>query len=126
MILHDNMEGKRYSKEKINIGMRWITIIFFIIISVSSGYANDIKTLENATIDSCIEYTSTTGDLYYCIMSELYGLKKVINIFRSDRTDAESAKLNELVEKYQFNENSYDWVSIETEYNDYWNNGVKK
>ena len=116
--------------------MKWILIILFIIISSTSvnsqhtaghvGPSISLLNLENNIVASCIEHATTTGDRYYCIMSELYGLKQVMNIVRAGQTAGEKKKLNELLYKHEISEGSYDFVSIELEYKDYINKPDKK
>jgi hypothetical protein len=50
---------------------------------MSPANADTLNDYENHIIESCVEYTNTTSDRYYCIMSELYGMKQVVHIFRS-------------------------------------------
>ena len=73
--------------------------------------------LENSIIDSCVSHTKSISDRYYCIMSELYGLKQVLNIYREMKTQEEKDKLNQLFKKYTIkNKNTWDYVNIEIEY----------
>jgi len=82
-----------------------------------------LKDYEDEIVNSCVEYTNTTSDLYYCMMSELYGMKRVINFLRlkGTYTDDQWMFLTSLFGKYPVGK-GFDWVSIDMEFKDYLKN----
>ena len=100
--------------------MTWLPLVFFIIF-MNSANAMTIEDYENKIVKTCIEYTTPTSDLYYCIMSELRGFKKVRQIIMAKHTytPEQWEYFRTLLDKHFIGNDLFNYVNIELEFRNY-------
>ena len=100
---------------------RLMLAIVIVLSLVFSSHSATIEEHENRIINLCVEAFPNETDLrYYCILAELYAMKKVLDIEDSPKTPQENKKLLELFKRHYIEKHqTYDFIDIQKEYNEW-------